>query len=268
MLRQVEDDIRPFLKLLMDTTITLDLFDLISILLGLILLFLGYNLLAMKWSYKISKPHKWEEAVKQGRIPPSLKALERTYRDRVRFYTFWFQIERLKAENIPGAFAELGVYQGETANIIHEMDPSRKLHLFDTFAGFENKDLAAERQKDERYRSDNFSNTSLDMVKAYINGNENVHFHVGHFPGSASGLEEPVFAFVHLDADLYKPTLAALGYFYPRLSPGGVIIIHDYNHTWPGIRQAIQEFSKDIPETLVEITDWQGSVMIVKNGRK
>ena len=54
-------------------------------------------------------------------------------------------------------------------------------------------------------------------------------------------------------------------FFYERLSPGGVIIIHDYNHTWDGIKRALDEFLPTIPESLIELPDWQGSAMIVKN---
>jgi len=115
--------------------------------------------------------------------------------------------------------------------------------------------------------SANFSDTSLEEVKNFIDGNENVHFHPGYFPESARNLSETNYAFVHLDADLYKPTLAALNYFYPKLSAGGVIIVHDYNHTWDGLRKAIDQFVQSIPETIIEIADWQGSVMIVKNSR-
>jgi O-methyltransferase len=105
----------------------------------------------------------------------------------------------------------------------------------------------------------------LDAVRGFIDGNENIHFHQGFFPDSAQNIKEVTYAFVHLDADLYQPTLAALKYFYPKLSAGGVIIIHDYNHTWDGIPKAIDEFSLAIPETFMEIADWQGSVMLLKN---
>ena len=36
------------------------------------------------------------------------------------------------------------------------------------------------------------------------------------------------FAFVSLDTDLYKPTLAGLEFFWPRMSKGGFIFIHDF----------------------------------------
>jgi len=249
----------------MNLEITLSLFQLISILVFLVFLIYSFRIMEPEWFYKIRKPHKWKEAIRSGEISVNLKKLERKHRDKVRLYTFWLQIERLRNENIPGAFAELGVYRGETANIIHMMDTSRILHLFDTFKGFDKQDLLMENSTEEKFSISIFSDTSLEMVKKYIHGNENVYFHPGHFPESAENLIDTNYAFVHLDADLYKPTLAALNYFYPKLSAGGVIIIHDYNHTWDGLRKAIDEFSPSIPETIVEIADWQGSAMIVKN---
>lgn len=245
--------------------ITLELSQLISIILVLVLLFLGFKILEQKWSYKISKPHKWEVAVERGEISPKLKQFEKNYRDKVRFYTFWLQIERLKTEEVSGAFAELGVYRGETARYIHEMDSTRIFHLFDTFEGFDDQDLKLEDSTDKKFNTNNFSDTSLEQVKEFIEGNEKVHFHSGYFPDSAKDVKEGNYALVHLDADLYKPTVTALNYFYPKLTKGGVIIVHDYNHTWEGLRQAVDEFLQTIPESVVAIADWQGSAMIIKN---
>lgn len=239
------------------------IFELASIALVVALLFLGFKLAESNWSYKISKPHVWEEAVKNGAVSKKLKRIERFYRDKVRLYTFWLQIERLKKEKIAGAFAEVGVYQGETARMMHEMDPSRRLHLFDTFEGFDKKDLEPSDNKSVNHGID-FSDTSLESVVKFINGNSNIEFHKGYFPATTKDLPVERYAFVHLDADLYNPTIAGLRYFYPLLSPGGVIIVHDYNHTWEGVTRAVDEFSKTIPENLNEISDWLGSVIIVK----
>jgi len=48
-------------------------------------------------------------------------------------------------------------------------------------------------------------------------------------------------AFLHLDMDLYAPTLHALRYLYPRMSKGGVLIIDDYGH-WKGARKAVDHY--------------------------
>ncbi len=94
---------------------------------------------------------------------------------------------------------------------------------------------------------------------------DRIIFHPGYFPGTAAPLKDTVFSFVHLDADLYLPTIEGLKFFYTRLSPGGVIMVHDYNHNWDGVKKAVDEFTATIPETLIEIADWKGSVMVVKN---
>ncbi len=241
-------------------------FQLANIALVLVALFIVFKYLETFWSYKISKPYAWERAVKSKKLDKRLVRMERTFRDRVRFYNIWLQIERLKKNKIKGAFAELGVYKGETAKAIHLMDETRKLYLFDTFDGFSANDLKSESQNEARFTKEMFDDTSLEEVKIHVSGNDQVEFRKGYFPDTAEGLEKETFAFVHIDADLYKPTKAALNFFYPRLAEQGVIIIHDYNHNWNGIPKAVNEFIATIPESLIEIPDWQGSAMIIKNG--
>ena len=145
------------------------------------------------------------------------------------------------------------------------MDADRKLYLFDTFNGFDSRDLAVESQQEDKFDPSNFSDTEVEIVRAYIGGNDNLIFKKGYFPETTLGLEQEGFALVHLDADLYVPTLEALKFFYPKMNPGGVIIIHDYNHTWDGIPKAVNVFVENIPESIIELMDWQGSVMIIRN---
>jgi O-methyltransferase len=210
-------------------------------------------------------PVAWEEKVKGGFIPPLLVKLEKKYADKVRFFNFWFQIERLKKQQVTGSFAELGVYKGETTKVIHTIDPARRFYLFDTFEGFINKDLRNETGEAATYTSEHFSDTNVNKVKRYISGNQNIIFRQGYFPDSTAGLENETYALVSMDADLYNPTKKGLEYFYPRLSPGGVIIIHDYNYKWEGIQKAVDEFVEQIPESLVPVPDMESSVMIVKS---
>jgi O-methyltransferase len=237
----------------------------VNVVLVVLLLFIVFKYLETFWSYKISKPYLWEQAVRNEQISKELTSLEFQTRDKVRFYFLWFQVERLKKNNVPGCFAELGVYKGITANILYAMDKNRTLHLFDTFEGFSETDLQYENVKGGKYTSKEFSDTSMEAVKNYIDGGDSVMFHAGYFPETTKGLENETFALVNIDADLYLPTIEGLRFFYPRLSPGGVILVHDYNHTWDGVKKAVDEFMQTIPESIVEIPDWQGSVMIVKN---
>jgi O-methyltransferase len=212
------------------------------------------------------EPPVWEKARKDGHISHELLKLSRNYPDKVRLYNFWIQVQRLKQRDVKGDFAELGVYKGESARLIHLMDSSRMFHLFDTFEGFTNADLKPETGKAATYSSNDFADTSINKVLKNIGGNtDKIKVHPGHFPDSAVGLQEYNFALVNMDADLYNPTKAGLEYFYPRLSQGGVIIIHDYNEKWEGLVKAVDEFSAKIPEQLVVIPDLDSTVMILKN---
>jgi O-methyltransferase len=240
-------------------------FQLLNLVLILVLLgFLAWYLWDM-FAGKGYQPVSWKIARKKGVIPSVLLRLERNYADKVRFFSWWYQAERLKRENIGGAWAELGVYKGDSARILYNLDPARKLFLFDTFTGFTKTDLSVETGEAATYTTRNFADTSLQQVKEHIGGDENVIFCPGYFPDSAANLTDERFSLVNMDADLYKPTSAGLQFFYPRLIPGGVIFIHDYNEKWPGIIKAVDEFVREIPESPVLLPDMDGTLLLVKN---
>lgn len=244
---------------------TLDAQTILFIFVGMQIVLLIFKRRARQWHFDSDKPYRWNELDRRGEMSDELLRLEDASDDKVRVYNFWFQVERLKREQVPGAFAELGVYRGETARLLHLLDATRRIHLFDTFTGFDGEDLLRERnRRGKYYHVGAFADTSLEKVQKYLGPSELLIYHPGHFPETAEGLAEPVFALVHLDADLYWPTLKACEYFYPLLAPGGVLIVHDYNHNWDGVRQAIDEFSATVPENLIEIADRQGSVMLIK----
>jgi O-methyltransferase len=80
----------------------------------------------------------------------------------------------------------------------------------------------------------------LEQVQAALRDFPGVAFHPGWIPQSFAGLPERAYRFVHVDVDLYQPTLDAFDYFFPRLAAGGLIVTDDYN--WPGGRRAVDEF--------------------------
>ena len=236
--------------------------------LAIILVMLGF-LSRYAWglfSNSEYEPAEWEFARKRHLIPPDLIKGMKQFEDKVRFFAFWLQVNRLRREDIPGCFAELGVYKGESARLIHLMDKSRTFHLFDTFDGLPDADLKLETGEAATYTNVNFKDTSIKKVLKYIDGDsEKIFIHAGYFPETTMELKNEVFAFVSIDADLYKPTLAGLNFFYPRLSPGGVIFIHDYTYKWEGLKKAVDEFCSTIPEIPALIPDLEGSVIIVKS---
>jgi len=233
------------------------------ILLAILLAYIVYYVYTAIFN-KSYQPFEWRNNSSISDISRDLRKAESKYPDKTRFFNFWFQIERLKKDNVQGLFAELGVYKGDSAQLLHLMDSDRIFHLFDTFEGFKEKDLVNETGKAATYTTRNFADTSIEKVKVRLN-DEQFSFHQGYFPETTLSLEKETFALVNMDVDLYNPTKAGLEFFYPRLAPGGLIIIHDYNPDWPGIMKAVDDFANTIPESLVILPDQDSSVMIFKS---
>lgn len=230
-----------------------------------IVMWLALSYFWSHWTYKLFKPWLWLELVKSKKIDKNLVKQEHKFKDKNRFYTFWLQLQKIEKQNIKGAIAEVGVFKGETAKIIHSTLPYRKFYLFDSFSGFPKQVIKEDCDGTVRPQTINFSNTSKTEVINYIKGNENIEIREGVFPETAVNLEDEIFAFVHLDADLYQSTIDGFKFFYPRLANGGAIVVHDYNHNWEGVKKAVDEFEAQIPEQFIELNDMYGSVILVKN---
>jgi SAM-dependent methyltransferase len=183
--------------------------------------------------------------------------------DLPRFYALILNIKQVLEECVPGDFAELGVFRGNSAAVLahYARASGRNLLLFDTFAGFDPKD----RTGIDASRGTEFTDTSLEMVMRLV-GEDNARFIKGRFPQSIPNeVRNNRFSIVHIDCDLYQPAKAALEFFFDRLSPGGLLIIHDYgNPHWEGIKRAVDEFFVTAVERPVLIGDKSGTAIIRK----
>lgn len=191
----------------------------------------------------------------------------------VRGATFRRIAGRMEALGVAGDLAELGTYRGDFAWQMNVQFPERTLYLFDTFEGFDERDITAEQsQSHASARTHDFGDTREADVLARMPYEEKVVIHKGYFPDTAVGLEDRRYALVSLDVDLYAPTLAGLKYFYPRLSEGGAIILHDYNSLqFDGVRRAVADYEQAYGFlNLIPLSDLHGTAVIVKpwNGQK
>lgn len=185
----------------------------------------------------------------------------------VRGATFRRMADRIAALKVPGSIAELGTYRGDFAWQMNVRFPNRALYLFDTFEGFDARDVAAERQKSQsKAQTHDFGDTLAADVLARMPYERSVVIRKGFFPETAAGLEAERYAVVSLDVDLYAPTLAGLEYFYPRLSEGGIIILHDYNSLrFDGVRRAVADYEQAHGcLNLLPLSDLHGTAMLMK----
>jgi hypothetical protein len=184
--------------------------------------------------------------------------------DFIRLSSLELIAEEINSKGITGNVAELGVYKGEFAKHINNLFPHRKLYLFDTFEGFDHRDVQADIENKHSVKTTQFEDTSVDLVISKMKYPENIILRKGYFPDTALGVEDK-FAFVSIDTDLFKPTYDGLNYFYPRLVEGGYIFVHDYNNfIYKGIKEAIRRFCTEQRISYVPISDNLGTVVLSK----
>ncbi len=166
------------------------------------------------------------------------------------------------------AVAEAGVYQGEFSKEINKCFPNQTLYLFDTFEGFDNRDIEVERRdKLSTLETSHFNGTDVDLVIRKLPFPKKAIIRKGYFPETSVGLEDQKFFFVNLDFDLYNPTLSGLKFFYPKIVSGGLILIHDYySEDLAGIKKAIDDFEREEGIALVRMPIGDHlSIAIMKN---
>ena len=66
--------------------------------------------------------------------------------------------------------------------------------------------------------------------------------------------------------EIAEPTLASLEFFYPRLSPGGMIVLDDHGFAGcPGARRAAVEYFADKADPVLDLATGQG--VVFRSGR-
>jgi O-methyltransferase len=187
--------------------------------------------------------------------------------DYIRHSSLELVANEINNRKLKGSVAELGVFQGEFAKNINIAFPDRKLYLFDTFEGFNEKDLEIERtRKYSHSQKKDFSGTSIEKVMQKMKYPDNCIIKKGYFPATTEDVDvEEKYIFVNIDVDLYEPIYEGLRYFYPRLEQGGYIFVHDYNGTeYRGVKEAVRKYAEEERITFFPLTDHPGTVVFMK----
>lgn len=193
-------------------------------------------------------------------IPEEREIIEHDF---VREQTLALLAREIRRKNVSGNVAELGVYKGDFSKKINRLFPDRILYLFDTFEGFSNDDVRNDSSLNWGAKLEHFKDTSVDKVLERMPYKEKCVVKKGYFPDTFDLEEE--FSFVSIDVDLYDPIRAGMEIFYPRLSTGGYIMIHDYNNLlYSGSREAVQEYCDKNNISIIPIPDMAGSVVVTK----
>jgi len=198
-----------------------------------------------------------------------------------KIYELLRSVEYIVRAGIPGDVVECGVWKGGSMMAVafelrRLQATSRRLHLFDTFEG-----MTPPQKVDRSFRGEQASDlldaadpeTSwvwargvLEQVRDALGRTEYpselITYVKGKVEDTLPRAAPEQIALLRLDTDWYESTYHELRHLYPRLAPGGVLIIDDYGH-WEGARRAVDQYLREegIPLFLHRI-DYSGRVAI------
>lgn len=176
-------------------------------------------------------------------MAPPLKAFRRPLASYILARYFLYAME------LDGGYAECGVFRGTSALFLCRAALTRRpgyagegLHLIDSFEGLSQpsaEDLIANHDASRSGVTQGALSAPVEAARNALREFPRAVIHKGWIPAVFEELPQRSWAFVHIDVDLYEPTLACLEYFYPRLCEKGVVICDDYvTPLFPGAQRA------------------------------
>jgi O-methyltransferase len=182
---------------------------------------------------------------------------------RERCYMLWKTLQQ--SVHLQGDFVECGVFRGGTAllaaqTLQEHIREERRFHLFDSFEGMPKTTCGV-----DRFRSGDFSGTSVEAVGNLFAPYSFVKFHRGFIPDTFADLQIDQIAWAHIDVDIYQSVHDCIRYIYPRLVPGAFLIFDDYGFpSCAGARRAVDEAFATLPEAPLCLLT--GQCLVVKLG--
>lgn len=177
-------------------------------------------------------------------------------------------VEDVLQRGVPGDFIETGVWRGGSCIFMRSLLKAyevtdRTVWVADSFQGLPKPDV-------EHYpldkKLDLTGRRELAVSRAEVARNfkrfglldNQVQFLEGWFKDTLAAAPIKQLAVLRLDGDLYQSTMEALVALYPKLIPGGYLIIDDYGCVGP-CRQAVNDYRQQhgITEEIQKI-DWTG----------
>jgi len=179
-----------------------------------------------------------------------------------------FVIEDVLERDVPGDLIEAGAWRGGATIFMRAVLKAhgvtdRAVWVADSFEGLPPPNI-------EKYPADEGMNlhlyaalsVSVENVKRNFARfgllDDQVKFLEGWFKDTLPDSPIEKLSVLRIDADLYESTMDALVHLYPRLSPGGYVIIDDYG-AFKACAKSVHDYRKrqGITEEIYRI-DWTG----------
>ncbi len=181
-----------------------------------------------------------------------------------------------KALDLPGVIIECGIFKGSSFVRFRSFEylmgsKDRKVIGFDIFGEFPQG-----AEKDDHLVLNNFlkaagsQSIGVDQLREVLTRKEIVH-NVELLKGDINETipkfveDNPDLqvALINLDTDIYEPSLTVLRYLYPKLVPGGILILDDYG-IHKGETAAVDEYFIDKQVNILKFPFAENPSYIIK----
>jgi O-methyltransferase len=188
-----------------------------------------------------------------------------TMMNKARAYGLVDAVRFVAKTGIPGAFVECGVWKGGAmmavaGTLLQLGQRDRDLYLYDTYEGMANpgpedvnwrgesavhiwKNLALRGSKGSNWNYVGLEDVKKVMSKTGYDPNR-LHFVKGLVENTIPEHAPESIALLKLHTDFYASTRHILEHLFPRLAPGGLLIVDDY-HWWGGTRKAVDDYIQE-----------------------
>jgi asparagine synthase (glutamine-hydrolysing) len=203
-----------------------------------------------------------------------------TYLNDEKFISLAREIKRIRREAVQGDFYELGVALGGSAIFIaRQLDGERRFQGFDVFGMIPPPSERDGKDTHARYEviaSRKSAGIGGDKYYGYVDNlyekvvadfsrfsvdvdGTRIALHKGLFEDTLKISGSDKIALAHIDCDWFDPVFYCVSQISPALSPGGVMIIDDYND-YQGCRKAIDQYLAT-DTTLALVRTWPHAVL-------
>jgi O-methyltransferase len=177
-------------------------------------------------------------------------------------------VEEALRNGVPGDFIETGVWRGGAMILVRAILKAwgvkdRVVWVADSFEGLP-APAPGKYPEDARDRHHLYKQLAVPLEEVQANFerygllDEQVRFLKGWFSDTLASAPIERLAVARLDGDMYGSTMDALTSLYPKLSPGGFLIVDDYG-ALTVCKQAVEDYRAQhrITQPIVPI-DWTG----------
>jgi O-methyltransferase len=164
--------------------------------------------------------------------------------------------EKILKKNVEGDVIEMGCYVGTTTLFLRRLLLSYKsdkiLHAYDSFAGLPPKTTEDESPAGEQFKAGElYAQRSVFIRNFKQAGLPLPVMHKGWFSELTSDDMPVKISFAFLDGDFYDSIHDSLKLVWPRLTPGAIVVVDDYqSEALPGAKRAVDEWLVGHPARL------------------